>query len=115
MRFKSAMGRGGVVEDIEVSHIQMTGIKHEAVILTMSYVLNLLNREQGAEGFSEDDIPYFKNITMHNINCMGAETAVKIEPMQGKPETISDITIRDSWFEAEKENVIDGVNIHLEA
>jgi len=36
----SAMGRGGVVEDIEVSHIQMTGIKHEAVILTMSYVLN---------------------------------------------------------------------------
>ena len=93
----------------------MTGIKHEAVILTMSYVLNLLNREQGAEGFSEDDIPYFKNITMHNINCMGAETAVKIEPMQGKPETISDITIRDSWFEAEKENVIDGVNIHIEA
>ena len=78
MRFKSAMGRGGVVEDIEVSHIQMTGIKHEAVILTMSYVLNLLNREQGAEGFSEDDIPYFKNITMHNINCMGAETAVKL-------------------------------------
>jgi polygalacturonase len=115
VRFKSAMGRGGVVEDIEVSHIQMTGIKHEAVILTMSYVLNLLNREQGAEGFSEDDIPYFKNITMHDINCMGAETAVKIEPMQGKPETISDITIRDSWFEAEKENVIDGVNIHIEA
>ena len=64
---------------------------------------------------TEDDIPYFKNITMHNINCMGAETAVKIEPMQGKPETISDITIRDSWFEAEKENVIDGVNIHIEA
>ena len=115
VRFKSAMGRGGIVEDIEISHIQMTGIKHEAVILTMSYVLNLLNREQGAEGFSEDDIPYFKNITMHNINCMGAETAVKIEPMQGKPETISDITIRDSWFEAEKENVIDGVNIHIEA
>ena len=52
---------------------------------------------------------------MHNINCMGAETAVKNEPMQGKPETISDITIRDSWFEAEKENVIDGVNIHIEA
>ena len=38
-----------------------------------------------------------------------------VADMQGKPETISDITIRDSWFEAEKENVIDGVNIHIEA
>lgn len=114
VRLKSAMGRGGVVEDIELNRIRMVGIKQEAVILTMSYVLNLLNREQGAEGFSEEDIPYFKNITMSNISCMGAEMAVRIEPMKGRPETISDITIKDSWFEAEKENVIDGVNIQIE-
>ena len=115
VRIKSALGRGGVVENITIRNINMINIKGEGVILTMSYVLNLLNRNETIAMDNEEDIPYFKNITMHNINCMGAETAVKIEPMQGKPETISDITIRDSWFEAEKENVIDGVNIHIEA
>ena len=115
VRMKSALGRGGVVENITIRNINMINIKGEGVILTMSYVLNLLNRNETIAMDNEEDIPYFKNITMHDINCMGAETAVKIEPMQGKPETISDITIRDSWFEAEKENVIDGVNIHIEA
>ena len=114
IRFKSAMGRGGVVENIEIRNISMLNIKHEAVILTMSYVLNLLNREQGAQGFSEEDIPYFKNITMTNINCLGAETGVKIEPISDRPETISNITIRDSLFEADKEKIISGENINID-
>ena len=114
IRFKSAMGRGGVVEDIEIRNISMVNIKEQAVILTMSYVLNLLNREEGAQGFNEDDIPYFKNITMTNLNCLGAEMGVKIEPMADRPETISNITIRDSLFVANNENVIDGKNIVIE-
>lgn len=114
VRFKSALGRGGVVEDIKLNRIQMVGIKNEAVIMTMSYVLNSLNREEDIAGVCEEDVPYFKNITMSNINCMGADMAVKIEPMAGRPETISDITIKDSWFAAEKQNVIAGVNIQIE-
>ena len=45
VRMKSALGRGGVVENITLRNIHMSEIKGEAVILTMSYVLNSLNRE----------------------------------------------------------------------
>ena len=40
LRFKSAMGRGGVVEDIYLENILMVGIKNESLIMTMDYVLN---------------------------------------------------------------------------
>lgn len=46
VRMKSALGRGGVVENITLRNIHMSEIKGEAVILTMSYVLNSLNREE---------------------------------------------------------------------
>lgn len=46
VRMKSALGRGGVVENITLRNIHMSEIKGEAVILTMSYVLNSLNRNE---------------------------------------------------------------------
>ena len=46
VRMKSALGRGGVVENITIRNIDMVNIKGEAVILTMGYVLNLLNRNE---------------------------------------------------------------------
>jgi polygalacturonase len=106
VRFKSAMGRGGIVENVQLQDINMIGIKEEAIIMTMSYVLNLLNRNEEIDAFLEEDIPYFRNVTFDHISCMGAKHAVKIEPIAGKPETIADITIQNSWFHADKENIV---------
>lgn len=114
VRMKSAMGRGGVIENIEVNNIDMSDIKEEAVILTMQYVLNTLGRNEQIVKHNEEDIPYFRDIRMSNIHCFGAKTAVKIAPIGDKPETISDVTIRDSVFTAAEESEYNGVNINFE-
>ena len=69
VRMKSALGRGGVVENITIRNIDMVNIKGEAVILTMGYVLNLLNRNETIAMDNEEDIPYFRNIDMDGIVC----------------------------------------------
>ncbi|MBQ4283570.1 MAG: glycoside hydrolase family 28 protein [Lachnospira sp.] len=113
IRMKSAMGRGGVVENIEINDINMVNIKNEAIILTMGYVLNLLNRNEEIKKDNEEDVPYFKDIRMNRIHCTGADVAVKIEPITGRPDTISDIVIANSDFKATKDNVVDGENIQI--
>ena len=108
VRFKSALGRGGVVEDIDIQNINMLNIKNEAIIMSMSYVLNLLNRNEETPEVNEEDVPFFKNIRFENISCMGADTAIKIEALNGRPDTITDITIKDSYFKAEHDNKLNG-------
>ncbi len=93
VRIKSALGRGGVVENITCRNINMTDIKNEAVIMTMGYVLNLLNRNETVAIDNEDDVPYFKDITLENLNIAGCGTRVKLEPVPNRPDTISNITI----------------------
>ena len=114
IRIKSAIGRGGTVENIEINDIQMLRIKEEAVIMTMAYVLNLLNRNEKNEQTDESDVPYFKNIRLNRLHCIGAKRAVKIEPVEDRPETISDVAILDSWFLAEEENICGGKEIRIE-
>lgn len=104
VRFKSALGRGGVVEDIDIKNINMLNIKNEAIIMSMTYVLNSLNRNEETPEVNEDDVPFFKNIRFDNISCMGADIAVKVEPLNDRPDTISNIFIKNSYFKAEHEN-----------
>ncbi len=105
VRIKSALGRGGVIEDINISNIKMTNIIKEAIILTMSYVLGYHDSNEGIV-FEEDDYPVFKNINFDNIICTDSETAVKIEGIEGCEPVIHDINFKNMQIKAEKENVI---------
>lgn len=102
IRFKSAIGRGGVVEDIDIRDIYMTNIVNEAIIFTMGYVLNNSDGSDEANPteIAREDIPEFKDIRMKNINCVGAGQAIKIEGLAQLP--IHDLTIEDSYFKADK-------------
>lgn len=102
IRFKSALGRGGVVEDIDLSNIYMADIVNEAIIFTMGYVLSNSNGTEDANPTEalREDVPEFKNVRMKNINCMGAKQAIKIEGLEQLP--IHDLTVEDSYFKAEK-------------
>lgn len=82
VRIKSALGRGGVVENITIRNIDMVNIKGEAVILTMGYVLNLLNRNETIAMDNEEDVPYFRNIDMDGIVCTDCKEFAKIEPLK---------------------------------
>lgn len=114
IRLKSAMGRGGVVENVKIQDITMADIKGEAIIMTMGYVLNLLNRNEDIVKSCDEDVPYFRNMLIQNISCDRCKTAIKLNPIEGMDETISDITIKDSTFSAKQEDELGGVNIVIE-
>lgn len=87
VRFKSAMGRGGVVEDINIKNISMIDILEEACIFTMGYTLFNFDKKDEADvdGSCKEDIPEFKNITLSNIVCKGAKIGVKILGLEQLP------------------------------
>jgi len=101
VRFKSAIGRGGVVENIKIKNIQMNNIVEEAMIFTMGYVLaNIEDMNEGEVTVERDDVPEFKDIYLENINCNGAKIALKVNGLKELP--IHDIVIKDSKFISEK-------------
>lgn len=102
IRFKSAIGRGGVVEDITIKDIQMTDIATDAIIFTMGYVLYHLDHEKSdqPEEILEEDIPEFKNITIRDVNCIRAGQAIKIEGLEQLP--IHDLTLENVYIQAKK-------------
>lgn len=43
-------------------------------------------------------MPHFDGIHMEQIRCYGCETAVKIDPLAGRSDTITNVTLRDSMI-----------------
>lgn len=114
IRFKSAYGRGGVVEDILIRDIRMTNIVKEAVIFTMNYTLGYEKAGAVSEPAAED-IPYFRDVTLERIVCLGAELALRVEGLSQAEDAISKITIRDSYFEVRmKDSILYAQRIYLE-
>ncbi len=120
LRFKTARGRGGVVENIFISDINMTQIPGEAVLFDMYYMakdpvpqpgesteLPAMTTEPVNEG-----TPRFRNFHIRNIVCKGAGTGIMI---RGLPEmSIKDIFIENAYLQSNKGLVcIEGENINL--
>ena len=101
IRFKSAIGRGGVVKDITMRNIYMNNIIAEAIIFTMGYVLvNIEDTNEGKVTYNFDDIPEFKDILMDNIICNDCNTSLKINGLKELP--IHDITLKNSKLKGKK-------------
>ena len=103
VRFKSAIGRGGVVENIHINNINMANIIEEGFIFTMGYVLKLLeNFNQLEMGNSTDmeDIPEFKDIYINNVICNGSKVGIKINGLRELP--IHDIHFNNIEMTASK-------------
>lgn len=95
IRFKSALGRGGVVKDITMRNIYMNNIIGEAIIFTMGYVLvNIEDANEGSVTYNADDVPEFKEILMDNIICNDCSVALKINGLKELP--IHDIILKNS-------------------
>lgn len=107
VRFKSALGRGGVVDDITIRRINMVNIKEEAFVFTMDYVLNNLDQSVADElNNNESDIPYFRNINISDCNCINVERGIAVKGLKGRPETIRDISFENCVFKAENPDVM---------
>ncbi len=93
LRFKSAMGRGGVVENIHMEDIRMANIREQSVIMTMNYVLNTMGEDEAVRQSSDpEDVPTFRDIHFVRCKCKGAGKPVTIRGLEGYPESIHDIT-----------------------
>jgi DNA sulfur modification protein DndE len=89
LRFKSARGRGGLIEKIYIDGIQMRGIATDAILFDMYYSggapdvearkdLTIRTKEPVT-----DRTPQFKDFYVSNVVCDGADRAVVIN---GLPE-----------------------------
>ncbi|MBS1477036.1 MAG: glycoside hydrolase family 28 protein [Acholeplasmatales bacterium] len=100
IRFKSALGRGGIVSDIHIENINMVDILNEAMIFNMDYSLFKMAHEASDDVISTDpeDIPYFRDIYINNVYCSGSKTALKVIGINEK--TIDRIFISNSYINA---------------
>ncbi|KAF4324643.1 hypothetical protein G195_001994 [Phytophthora kernoviae 00238/432] len=86
LRFKSARGRGGVVEDIQVERIYMKDIIMEAISFSFFYA----NQEGSARGSDpsqevSEETPVFRDIRISDVVCAGAETALLVSGLPEMP------------------------------
>lgn len=107
LRFKSARGRGGVVENIFIENIRMKNIVKDAIIFNMFYEGLAPTEVDGRVENRYIDIcdvteetPEFKNIHIKDIVCVGAERAIYI---QGLPEMpVNEVSVKNSTFISDK-------------
>ncbi len=115
LRFKSCIGRGGVVEDIFIDGINMTEISKEAIIFTMGYDMDT----KEGQSVKPEEIPEFKNIEIKNVLCRKAETSISVSGLSEQP--VHDITFENIDITSKKpvsfektENIVQkNVNIIL--
>lgn len=88
LRFKSARGRGGVVENIYINNINMIDIPNDAVIADLYYAA----KDAAGDAVPEvnEGTPAFKNIHISDVSCRGAGRAVYLNGLPERPlENIS--------------------------
>ncbi|QHL86726.1 glycoside hydrolase family 28 protein [Nibribacter ruber] len=122
LRFKSTRGRGGVVENIWISNIDMINIPTQAISFNLFYGGNspVLEEDQRASDETRveklvpvtEETPSFKNIWMRNITVSGAAEAVAL---QGLPEmNLQNVNIENSFLKATRGiSAVDATGITL--
>lgn len=107
LRFKSTRGRGGVVESIYISNIDMININTRAISFNLYYgglsVSEMMEKKSGTtmdEHFPVSvETPQFKDIYIRDITCKGAEQAIYL---QGLPEMmLENVNLSQMIFETE--------------
>jgi DNA sulfur modification protein DndE len=120
LRFKTARGRGGIVENIYVNNINMTEIAGEAVLFDMYYAAKDPVPQAGEKAELpqieakplNEGTPQFRAFYVRNITCLGAETGIMV---RGLPEmNVRDVLIENVVIESNKGLIcIEGTNISL--
>lgn len=110
LRFKSNRGRGGVVDGVYISNINMTNIPATAISFNLYYgglsVSEMMARKGDAKeaivrSFAvTEETPQFKNITIKNVVCKGARQGIFL---QGLPEmNLENVLLENIEIECER-------------
>lgn len=101
LRFKTARGRGGIVEDIYVKNIYMKDIVDEAIYFDMYYFTKPPQRGEIVDVPKvSEETPQFRNFNIENVVCHGAKKGIFI---RGLPEmSVKNIVIQDVELKTDK-------------
>jgi polygalacturonase len=110
LRFKSTRGRGGLVENIWISNIDMINIPTQAISFNLFYGGNSPVLDEGQSASTEARVeklvpvtaetPSFRNIYMKNITVAGADEALAL---QGLPEmNLQNVKLENAVLKAKK-------------
>jgi polygalacturonase len=101
VRIKTRRGRGGTIENVVYRNMTLKNIKKQAITIDMFYdVGNNPNVDQsGPEG-----IPIIRNVTVENLNCDNADTAIVIRGLPDSP--ITGVKLNDIRITARKGTMI---------
>ena len=106
LRFKSNRGRGGVVENIYISDVEMMDIPTQAISFNLFYSGRSASEDldAGSDGTIAkllpvtEETPQFRNIYIRNVNCKGAMLGIQL---QGLPEmNLENIELENIRMEA---------------
>ena len=95
LRFKTTRGRGGVVENVDVTNIAMHDIRHEAIGINMYYFV----KDPRPEPVSERT-PVFRSFRFGNITCDGAATAIELRGLPEMP--VENMTLENVRMRAQR-------------
>jgi polygalacturonase len=113
LRFKTARGRGGVVEKIYIKNIRMKDIVHDAIFFDMYYFMKPPKPgEKVVVPPVTEATPQFRNFHISDIVCNGAERGIFV---RGLPEmSIQDIHLNNIVLKTKKgAELIEANNIDL--
>ncbi|SOD12158.1 glycoside hydrolase family 28 protein [Pedobacter xixiisoli] len=113
LRFKTARGRGGVVENIYIRNIFMKDIVDEAIYFDMYYYTKPPAKgEKVVAPKVSVETPRFQNFYISNVVCNGAKKGIFV---RGLPEmSIKNISITDVHLKSQKAiEIIEAENIDL--
>jgi polygalacturonase len=108
LRFKSNRGRGGIVENIYISDIEMLNIPTQAISFNLYYNGRAASEDADAGVNGEkpallpvtEETPLFRNIFIRQVNCKGANQAIYL---QGLPEmNLENVRLENIRMEADK-------------
>ena len=102
LRFKSARGRGGVVENIYINNINMIDIPNDALIADLYYAAKSAPSEP-VPSVSEET-PAFRNIYISDVFCRGAGRAAYLNGLPEMP--IENISIKNMVVTGAKEGIV---------
>lgn len=128
LRFKSARGRGGVVENIFIENISMKDIKKDAITFNLYYFSNKANEivDEEYEKLNikthmkvDETTPIFRNFNIKNLVCEGANRAMEFTGLPEMPingvnlENIKIVADNEAVFSYSKNIIQKNVNITI--
>jgi polygalacturonase len=83
LRFKSVRGRGGVVENVKVDHVDMSDIQGVAILFDLFYTSS--KDDPNAPAVVNDGTPTFRHFSINDVTCKSAKQAFQVRGLPERP------------------------------